>query len=249
MRETESSLPQFGEFLLKRELVRQSAAPYVVRWVRQFLSRQASDEPLADQVRHCCDDLERAGRFEDWQVRQADQALRIYFVNFLDRTDWHRRPASTIVDEKGRTMPLAAPETAALLAALRGLPQVMAGVIYGGGLRVSECCELRVKDIDFDQGLVFVRSGKGNKDRSTLLTEVGREELRAHLRESEAQYQADRQAGLAGVWMPDALDDQRSERRVGALDEPGEIEVSTFLDPRHGSPTDAALCGGATLQQ
>ena len=45
-----------------------------------------------------------------------------------------------------------------------------------------ECCELRIKDIDFDQGLVFVRSGKGDKDRSTLLPEAGREELRRHLR-------------------------------------------------------------------
>ena len=43
-------------------------------------------------------------------MRQADQALRIYFVNFLKRTDWHRRPASTVVDEHGRTSPLAALE-------------------------------------------------------------------------------------------------------------------------------------------
>ena len=60
------------------QLVRQSAAPHVVRWVRRFLSRQASDEPLADQVRRFCDDLERHGGVEDWQVRQAEQALRIY---------------------------------------------------------------------------------------------------------------------------------------------------------------------------
>jgi len=71
---------------------------------------------------------------------------------------------------------------------------------------VTECCELRIKDLDFDQGLVFVRRGKGDQDRSTLLAEVGRDELRVHLRESEAQHQADRKAGLAGVWMPDALD-------------------------------------------
>ena len=58
MRETESSLQQFGEFLLKRQL-----------------------------VRRFCDDLERHGGTEDWQVRQAEQALGIYFVNFLDRTD------------------------------------------------------------------------------------------------------------------------------------------------------------------
>jgi integron integrase len=82
----------------------------------------------------------------------------------------------------------------------------MAALIYGGGLRVSECCELRIKDIDFDQGLVLVRRAKGDKDRSTLLAEAGREELRAQLRDSEAQHEADRQRGLAGVWMPDALD-------------------------------------------
>ena len=71
---------------------------------------------------------------------------------------------------------------------------------------MSECCQLRVKDLDFAQGLVFVRGGKGSKDRSTLLAEVGRDELPAHLRESEAIYRADRAAGLAGVWMPEALE-------------------------------------------
>ncbi len=73
-------------------------------------------------------------------------------------------------------------------------------------MRVSECCELRVKDIDFDQGLIFVRGGKGAKDRSTLLAEVGRQELRAHLCRSEALHRADRASGLAGVWLPDAVE-------------------------------------------
>lgn len=50
MRELEPSLQQFGEFLLKAHLVRPSAAPFVVRWVRRFMSRPATDEPVADQV-------------------------------------------------------------------------------------------------------------------------------------------------------------------------------------------------------
>jgi hypothetical protein len=91
-------------------LVREKAAPYCVRWVRRFLTRPASDEPLADQVRRFCEELERHGGCEDWQLRQAEHALRIYFVNFLQRTDWHRRPASSVVDEQGRTNPLAALE-------------------------------------------------------------------------------------------------------------------------------------------
>ena len=78
MRELEAALQQFGEFVLKAQLVNETAAPYCVRWVRRFLTRAASDEPLADQVRAFCEDLERNGDCQDWQVRQAEQALRIY---------------------------------------------------------------------------------------------------------------------------------------------------------------------------
>ncbi len=108
MRELEASLQQFGEFLLKARLVKESAAPYCVRWVRRFLSRPASNECIAVQIRQFCDDLERGGIHQEWQIRQAEQALRIYFVNFLQRTDWHQRPPSTTVDEEGRVDPLTA---------------------------------------------------------------------------------------------------------------------------------------------
>jgi len=64
MRELESPLQEFGEFLLKAQLVRPTAAPYFVRWVRRFLSRPASDEPLTDQVRGFCEELEWNGGFE-----------------------------------------------------------------------------------------------------------------------------------------------------------------------------------------
>ena len=106
--------------------------------------------------------------------------------------------------KRGERLPvvLSVPETAALLRAMKGTARLMAALIYGGGLRVSECCQLRIKDVDFSNGLVFVRGGKGGKDRSTLLPETGRDELRAHLRNAEVLHHADRQAGLAGVWLP-----------------------------------------------
>lgn len=110
VRDLEASRQPFGDFLLKARLVNQKAAPYCVRWVRRFVTRPASHEPLADQVRRCREELERGGTYQDWQGRQAEHALRIYFVNCLQRTDWHRRPQNAVVDAEGRTNPLAALE-------------------------------------------------------------------------------------------------------------------------------------------
>jgi hypothetical protein len=105
VRELEATLQQFGEFLLKGRLVKERAAAYCVRWVRRFLMRPAARDPLGDQVRSFCEDLEREG-CQDWQVRQAEQALRIYWLNFRRTADWVRRPASAL--ESGRVEPLAA---------------------------------------------------------------------------------------------------------------------------------------------
>ena len=77
MREIETSSQQFGEFILKAQLVKEKAAPYCVRWVRRFLTRPASNEPLADQVPRFREELEQNGGCQDWQVIQAEQARRI----------------------------------------------------------------------------------------------------------------------------------------------------------------------------
>ena len=73
MRELETSLQQFGEFVLKAQLVKEKAAPYCVRWVRRFLTRPASDESLNDRVRKFCEELEQNGAYQDWQVHQQSR--------------------------------------------------------------------------------------------------------------------------------------------------------------------------------
>jgi len=59
----------------------------------------ASNEPVVDQIRRFCEQLERDG-CQDWQVRQADHALRIYFINFLrmDQTGWQKPSAGDAPD-------------------------------------------------------------------------------------------------------------------------------------------------------
>ena len=89
---------------------------------------------------------------------------------------------------------------------ITGVPRLMAILLYGAGLRLMECCRLRVKDIDFSRNEIVVRSGKGNKDRYTMLPSAVRDSLVQHLRDVRAQHEADLKRGLGRVSLPDALD-------------------------------------------
>lgn len=97
-------------------------------------------------------------------------------------------------------------ETARLLEAMSGTARLMAEVTYGGGLRVMECCRLRVKDVDFENDLLFVRDGKGGKDRSTLLAKAVKERLREHLARVRELHAQDLAAGAGAARLPDALE-------------------------------------------
>lgn len=89
---------------------------------------------------------------------------------------------------------------------MSGVPRLMALLLYGAGLRLMECCRLRVKDLDFSQGEIVVRAGKGNKDRHTPLPGTLRDPLLHHLRLVKAQHDADLKAGLGRVSLPNALE-------------------------------------------
>jgi integron integrase len=81
----------------------------------------------------------------------------------------------------------------------------MAELLYGSGLRISECVRLRVKDLLLDRLQVIVRSGKGDKDRLSLLTDNAVPLLQAQLVTARRVYDQDRRSHLAGVYLPPAL--------------------------------------------
>ena len=107
----------------------------------------------------------------------------------------------------GKKLPvvLSPDETTRLLAAVNGTQGLILGLMYGGGLRLTELCRLRTKDIDFDNELIFVRSGKGKKDRSTLLAASVIPALRGHIKKLRELHDQDLVAGWAEVFLPDAL--------------------------------------------
>jgi integron integrase len=115
--------------------------------------------------------------------------------------------SKTVRARRGPRLPvvLSVDEVALLLDRVSSSFRLLTGLIYGGGLRVMEACRLRVKDFDFDQGLIFVRAGKGDKDRTTLLARAAMAPLRSHLERVRKLHEADLALGHGEVELPGAL--------------------------------------------
>lgn len=96
-------------------------------------------------------------------------------------------------------------ETMALLRTMSGREALMAGLLYGSGLRLMECLRLRMKDVDLVRHEITVREGKGGKDRKTMLPERLRPALQAQIDCARAQHARDLEAGFGAVSLPYAL--------------------------------------------
>ncbi|THF60812.1 integron integrase [Pseudothauera rhizosphaerae] len=111
-----------------------------------------------------------------------------------------------------------------------GRMELVIRLLYGTGMRLLEGLRLRVKDVDFAQGQIMVRDGKGGKDRVTVLPARLVEPLRAQAAQVEAQHRADLLAGRGEVWLPHAL----AAKYPAAAKSPG----WQYLFPADGFSTD-----------
>lgn len=109
--------------------------------------------------------------------------------------------------KRGRKLPvvMSRDEVFALLDHLTGQMRLLVSLLYGCGLRLSECLRLRVKDIDFDRGAVIVRHGKGGKDRFVMLPAAVSAALRSQIDEVRRLHNQELAAGISDVEMPFAI--------------------------------------------
>ncbi len=96
-------------------------------------------------------------------------------------------------------------EAKAILANISGVPFLVASLLYGAGMRLTEALHLRVKDLDFGTNQITVRDGKGAKDRVTMLPDSLREPLKQHLMKVKFIHTEDLRRGFGAIWMPYAL--------------------------------------------
>lgn len=182
-------------------------------WVRRFfvylkeVGAMVTDRPVvsADRYRDFISQLATRHNVAATTQNQAFGAILFLYREVLgvEVGDLGR----TVRARQGKRLPtvLSVDEVRRLLTQLTDTPRLMAEVIYGGGLRVTECCRLRVQDVDFDNNLLRVR-GKGDKDRTTMLPQNLKPVLTTHLQRVRTLFDQDRSASVAGVHLPDALD-------------------------------------------
>ena len=147
----------------------------------------------------------------DQRVSASTQNQALSGLLFLYRDVMHVDPGA-ITDVPRAQMPLRVPvvlsrdEVRLVLAQLGGVTRLIVALLYGCGLRLQECLELRIKDFDFDGNQIVVRRGKGQKDRRTMMPAALKEQLRAHLAAVRQQHQDDLAHGEGRVALPGALD-------------------------------------------
>jgi integron integrase len=178
-----------------------------VAWIRRFIVFHGKRHPreLGEaEVTAFLSSLASAGSSASTQNQALSAILFLYGAVLGQRLGWMngivraRRPVRLPVV-------LSRDEVTSLLSHLRGVVWLMAALLYGAGLRLLECAELRVKDLDFDRGELVVRDGKGGKDRVTMLPAALRGPLREHLARVKAQHEADVAAGRGSVALPGSL--------------------------------------------
>jgi integron integrase len=147
----------------------------------------------------------------DRNVAASTQNVALAALLFLYR-DVLKKDLKQIEDVERARLPSRLPvvftrdEIKAVMKYLSGVDLLAASLMYGAGLRLMECLRLRVKDIDFSYNQIIIRSGKGEKDRVTMLPASLKEPLRLHLLTVKLIHQTDLKLGLGEVYLPYALE-------------------------------------------
>lgn len=201
-------IDQFRLFIRSRNLAYTTEKTYV-HWVVRFIRFHRYKHPAKMNNRDIetfLSDLAVNKYCSVSTQRTALNALVFLFKKFLQREDLGTLIFSN--SKKNRRIPTVFTHEEALqvISQLQGLYKLMAEYMYGAGLRISEIVRLRVKDIDFGMNQTIVRSGKGNKDRITLLPFRLKEKLMAQINMVELIHQKDLSEGYGEVFLPNALE-------------------------------------------
>jgi integron integrase len=147
---------------------------------------------------------------EEGRVSSSTQNQALAAVLFLHKRIF-KQPDLSLSNVIRAAKPLHLPvvlsraEVQQVIGQLDGVQRLIATLLYGTGMRLSECLTLRVQDIDFGRNDITIRNGKGAKDRVTMLPQSLKTELQIHLRAVEGQFMTDLAIPNFHIFIPHAL--------------------------------------------
>jgi integron integrase len=179
-----------------------------IDWIKRFIIYHGKRHPGEMAEEEVAEFLTHLARDRDVSPSTQNQALSALLflyrevlkheIGWLEKVERAKKPPKLpVVLSRG--------EVKQIFAHLHGMPKLMAGLLYGSGLRLMECVRLRIKDIDFELAQITVRDAKGGKDRATMLPLNLSEPLRRHLLRVRAQHEQDLEDGFGSVHLPFAL--------------------------------------------
>lgn len=178
-----------------------------IQWIKRFIvfhKKRHPDEMGVPEVEHYLTHLSEERDCSVGTQRIVLNALVYLYSRFLDK------PLEGLTfsqAKRPRRLPVvySRAEIGAILSHLSGPSRLRVELLYGAGLRSAELLSLRVKDIDFGSNNIYVRSGKGNKDRTTILPQGLIPDLRRQIERVRILHEQDIVDGLGEVFLPDAL--------------------------------------------
>jgi len=177
-------------------------------WIRRFVIFHHKRHPAEmgdSEVRQFLIDLaEKQG------VSASTQNQALNALVFLYRQVLHLplgKMESFVRAKRPKNLPivLTKAEVQSVLKHMKGVPWLVAVLLYGAGLRLLECLTLRVKDVDFERMEIRVRRGKGQKDRVTMLPASAKQDLIEHLKNTRRIHEKDLREGAGRTRLPDAI--------------------------------------------
>jgi integron integrase len=177
-------------------------------WITRFIRfhgkrhpREMAEPELTAFLTH----LAREGQVAASTQNQALSALLFLYKEVLKEEIGWVGDVERATKPKRLPVVLTRDEVHKVFAHLHGTPRLMAGLLYGSGLRLMDCVRLRVKDVDFGYARITVRDGKGAKDRVTMLPLNLAAPLQRHLDKVQKQHEEDLEEGWGEVFLPEAL--------------------------------------------
>ena len=182
-----------------------------VKWVRRFMksrgvsTRQQCEQVDRKDVEAFLTDLVVDGNVAASTQEQAFYGIQFFFNSVLEKEIGN---VDALRSNKPKLRPtvMSTNEVSRVLECLSGRYGVIARLLYGSGLRISEALRLRVMDLDFDQRQITVVCSKGKKSRLVPMAENLIAELQELLEQRRVVHTEDVSNGVASVWLPDALD-------------------------------------------